>query len=303
MVSDEKKHSGAEFGKARSRVTAYDWVLVAFFVVLITLCFLPLVNLLARSLSSADALAAREVGLLPVGLTLQAYELIFNDTTYTWSLAYTAMLTVTVTVVSLTLTVLCAFPLIFDDMKGKRVFSILMILTIYFHAGTIPNFILMRDLGLLDNPLVLVLPNAISVFNVIVMRSFFFGIPISLKESAEVEGANPFQVLWKIYLPLSTPVLATISLFYAVGRWNGFTDALLYITEARWQPIQLKLFNIINNMANIDTSGVDGVASMTGMSESLTAATVMFATVPILLVYPWLQRYFISGVTLGAVKE
>jgi len=283
--------------------TVFDWLLVAFFLILIAICFLPLVNLLARSLSGSEALARREVGLWPVDFNMQSYQLIFNDNAYMWSLAFTAMLTVTVTVISLTLTVLCAFPLTYDYMKGKKVFTVLMILTIYFSAGTIPNFILMRDLGLLDNPLVLVLPNAISVFNVIIMRAFLLNIPPSLRESAEIDGANPFQVLLKIYLPVSTPVLATIALFYAVGRWNGFADALIYIRSPQWQPIQLVLFNIINNLSNIDTALVEGIANMSGVTESLRAATVMFATVPILFIYPWLQKYFISGVTLGAVKE
>jgi putative aldouronate transport system permease protein len=124
----------------------------------------------------------------------------------------------------------------------------------------------------------------------------------SLRESAEIDGASYIQILCKIYLPLSTPVIATIALFYAVGRWNGFSDALMFMNDRRFYPIQLLLYNILNNMMALDTSTKEGFSSP-GLADTFKAATVMFATIPILLIYPWLQRYFISGVTLGAVKE
>jgi len=164
--------------------------------------------------------------------------------------------------------------------------------------------VLMRSLNLLNNPLVLIIPNCLSVFNMIILRSFFFSIPDSLRESAEIDGANPFTVLVKIYLPLSGPVLATLALFYAVGRWNGFGDALIYLSMApQWVPIQLKLWQLIQNTASVDISTVELAAgSIPRASDAIKAAAIMFATVPILIVYPWLQRYFIKGVTIGAVK-
>jgi putative aldouronate transport system permease protein len=137
----------------------------------------------------------------------------------------------------------------------------------------------------------------------IILRSFFFGVPLALRESAELDGANPFGVLINVYLPLSTAVLATLALFYAVGRWNGFSDALLYLTESTFHPIQLKLYNIINNLSSIEVAAQEGVAGSTpAASDGMKAAAVMFATVPILVIYPWLQRYFIAGVSVGAVK-
>jgi len=217
---------------------------------------------------------------------------------------WTAILTVICTFVSLAITVLCAYPLTYSWLKGKTLINTLIIFTMYFSAGTIPNYILMKNLNLLNNPLVLIIPNCLSVFNMIILRSFFFGIPDSLRESAEIDGANPFTVLLRIYIPLSAPVLATLALFYAVGRWNGFSDALLYINAApHWVPIQLKLWQLINNMTSIDVSTVEMVAgTVPRASDAIKAAAIMFATVPILIVYPWLQRYFIAGVTIGAVK-
>jgi putative aldouronate transport system permease protein len=135
----------------------------------------------------------------------------------------------------------------------------------------------------------------------IILRSFFWGIPESLRESAELDGAGPFTILINIYIPLSTPVLATLALFYAVGRWNGFSDALMYVTKIDYHPIQLKLYQIINNRSSIEVATQEGFTSPV-VAEGLKAASVMFATVPILIVYPRLQRYFISGVTIGAVK-
>jgi len=238
------------------------------------------------------------------GITMESYKYVFLDPAFTRSMWWTAILTVICTLVSLAMTILCAYPLTYDNLKGKTLINTIIIFTMYFSAGTIPNYILMKNMGLLDNPLVLIIPNCLSVFNMIILRSFFFGIPDSLRESAELDGANPFTVLARIYLPLSAPVLATLALFYAVGRWNGFSDALLYIKSApQWVPIQLKLWQLIQNMTSIDVTTIEMVAgSVPRASDAIKAAAIMFATVPILIVYPWLQRYFIKGVTIGAVK-
>jgi len=238
------------------------------------------------------------------GVTIESYRYVFMDPAFTRSMWWTAILTVICTFVSLAMTVLCSYPLTYDWLKGKTFINTLIIFTMYFSAGTIPNYILMKDMGFLENPLVLIIPNCLSVFNMIILRSFFFGIPDSLRESAELDGANPFTVLVRIYLPLSTAVLSTLALFYAVGRWNGFSDALLYIKSAtQWFPIQLKLWQLIQNMTSIDVTTVEMVAgNVPRVSDAIKAAAIMFATVPILIVYPWLQRYFIEGVTIGAVK-
>ena len=278
-----------------------DWMIAIFCIVLILVCLLPLLNILARSLSSADALVRNEVLLLPVGLNFDAYLTVLGDSKYTWSLLWTAILTVICTLWSMFMTIMCAYPLIYDKLKGKSIILGLVIFTMYFSAGTIPTYLLLKELHLLNNPLVLILPGSIGVFYVIIMRSFFFGIPESLRESAELDGAGPLRVLINIYLPLSTPVLATLALFYAVGRWNGFSDALMFMSDRTYFPIQLLLYNILNSISSVEVATQEGFSSP-GLSETIKSATVMFATVPILLVYPWLQRYFISGVTIGAVK-
>ncbi|QTH40605.1 carbohydrate ABC transporter permease [Cohnella sp. LGH] len=278
-----------------------DWIIVFICVLVILACLLPFLNIVARSLSSAEAMVKNQVLLLPVDLNFKAYTAVLGDSKVTWALVWTAILTVVTTIWCMFMTILCAYPLIYDNLKGKKFILALILFTMYFNAGIIPTYLLLKGLHLLNNPLVLILPGSISVFNVIIMRSFFFGIPESLKESAELDGAGPFKVLVNVYLPLSMPVLATLSLFYAVGRWNGFSDALMFMSDRTYYPIQLLLFNILNSITSVEVATQEGFTSP-GLSESIKSATVVFATLPILLIYPWLQRYFISGVTIGAVK-
>ena len=279
-----------------------DYVFIAICVIITIICLLPMVHLLAKSLSGADYLIKGKVTLIPKGFNIDAYKKVLGDQKYIHAFWWTAFLTLVGTLLSLTMTALCAFPLIFEKLKGKGFINILITITMFFNAGTIPNYLLMKSLNLLDNPLVLVLPACLSVFNMIIMRSFFYGIPDSLRESAELDGASFFTIMLKIYLPLSKPVIATLALFYAVGRWNGYSDALMYIKNADYYPLQLLLYNVINNISNIEVATQEGF-STPGLSETLKAAIVMFSTVPILCIYPWLQRYFIHGVTVGAVKE
>lgn len=284
------------------KTTMGDWMIAFICFIIILLCLLPLLTVLARSLSSADALIKNKVLFWPVEFNLDAYTTVLGDVKYVWALGWTGILTVIVTVSSMLMTTFCAYPLIFDSLKGRKFINAVIVLTMYFNAGTIPNYLLLKDLNMLNRPIVLIIPGVLSVFNMIIMRSFFYGIPISLRESAQIDGANFIQILIKIYLPLSKPVLATLSLFYAVGRWNGFSDALMYMNNRTYYPIQLLLYNILNNIMQVEVAAQEGF-TMPGLSESIKAATVMIATIPILIIYPFLQKYFISGVTLGAVKE
>jgi putative aldouronate transport system permease protein len=289
MVKSKKQKSG-------------DFIIAVVCLLFVLVCLLPMINILARSLSSPQALTDKKVSFLPVGFTLQSYAYVLADKAFVRSLWWTVFLTLVCTLLSLTITILCAYPLTYDSLKGRKLINGLMVLTMYFSAGTIPNYLLIKQINLMNKPLVLIIPGCLSIFNVIILRSFFYGVPGALRESAEIDGAGPFTVLTKVYLPMSKPVLATLALFYAVGRWNGFSDALMYMNNEKFAPIQLKLYQIINNTAAIETAQAEGL-SAPAISEGLKSASVLFATVPILLIYPFLQQYFISGVTLGAVKE
>lgn len=323
-VQKKKLHDGMIKSSSTRRG---DWIIAGICFILILICILPMVHVLACSLSSADSLMRSDVFLLPKGLNTEAYNYVLKpdeidvnkngiiennekfENKYVRSLKFTALLTVGCTLLSITLTICAAYPLIYVNLKGGKIISLFMLLTMYFGAGTIPNYLLLNELNMLDTPWALVLPNCISVFNVIIMRSFLYGVPDSLREAAEIDGAGPLRVLVRVYLPLSLPVIATLSLFYAVGRWNGFSDALMYLkgkaAKDQYSPIQLLLYNLIkeatqkSEQATIEGAGA---ATSAGVSKTIQMATVMFATVPILIVYPWLQRYFVSGVTIGAVK-
>jgi len=290
--------------KVKSRKAVFgDWMFVILCILISAICIIPMLNLAAKSLSSTEYLIRHEVFLWPKGWDFEAYKTVLSDPKYQRAFGWTAILTVICTLLSLTMTALCAYPLIMPGLKGKGLINVFITITMFFNAGTIPNYLLMKDLKLLENPLVLIIPACLSVYNMIIMRSFFYGIPDSLRESAEIDGASFFKIFLKIYLPLSKPVFASLALFYAVGRWNGYGDALMYIKTAKqWFPLQLLLYNILNNVNAVEVAAQEGFM-MPGLKESLKSAIVMFSTVPILLIYPWLQRYFIAGVTMGAVKE
>ena len=287
----------------KSTKTKFGDIIIALIcLILIFICLVPMLNVLARSLSSSTYLIRNEVILWPKGWNIDAYKTVLSNAKYVHSLWYTALLTVGCTLLSLFMTVICAYPLTYDQLKGGKVINGLILFTMYFSAGTIPHYVLLNSLGMLETVWVLIIPSCLSVYNMIIMRSSFYSVPESLREAAEIDGAGPIRTLVQIYLPLSKPVLATLALFYAVGRWNGFSDALLYIKKRDdLYPIQLYLYNIMQNSTSGEVAAQEGF-SMPGLSETLKMATVMFATVPILLVYPWLQRYFVAGVTIGAVK-
>ena len=300
-MNEENKTVRLNTGKLK-RATAGDWVIVVMMSLLIVTCILPIMTVVATSFSDPTAIMRRDVTFWPVGFQTGAYMDVLGDARFMRSLIWTGVITVIAVVVNLTMTVLCAYPLTYESLKGRKIITVIIIFTMYFGAGLIPTFILFRSLGLLNNPGVLILPGMISVFFMIIMRNFMIGIPESLKESAEIDGAGPFTCLIKIVLPLSKPVLATIGLFYAVNRWNGFMDALFFLPNAReFHPIQLLLFNILNNIVAVDTLD-PGASTVPGWGAAVESAAIVIATVPILCIYPFAQKYFVKGATLGAVK-
>ena len=293
-------------GMIKSRKTRIgDLTIAGICFILMMICLLPMLHVLASSLSSADSLIKNEVFIWPKGWNIEAYKTVLTTEKYVRSLGWTMVLTVICTLLSITLTICCAYPLTYSNLRGGKFINIFILFTMYFSAGTIPNYLLLSNLKMLNTPFALIFPNCIGVFNVVIMRSFFYSVPDSLREAAEIDGAGPIRVLIKVYLPLSLPVIATLSLFYAVGRWNGFSDALMYLNSSsseKYWPIQLLLYHVIQNTTQTSEQAAQEGFFDAGVSKTIQMATVMFATVPILLVYPWLQRYFVTGVTIGAVK-
>jgi putative aldouronate transport system permease protein len=266
-------------------------------------CLLPLLHELAMAISSNDAVLARRVGFIPVEPTLNSFREVFKDRTVLQSLVFSVYLTVTFTVIAMALTVACAYPLTRPELKGRKFFTTVIVITMYFSGGILPLYVLIKTLGMLNTMWSLILPLAVSPFNLIILRTSLMTVPDSITESALIDGASYVRILTRIILPLSLPIVATLSLFYAVGRWNLFQDALFYISDARKYTLQLKLALIVINNTSPEVFQLEGAAAGHRIvPAAMTAATVVVATIPILIAYPWLQRYFISGVMMGSVK-
>lgn len=276
-------------------------VVIVLLLLLGAMCLLPFLYLLAVSLSKAGPVMRGEVFLIPKGFTTEVYQTIAQNGSLVKAMWRSIVLTVGYVVAAMVMTVLCAYPMSEPGLKGKKILWPFFIFTMYFSGGMIPSYLLVNNLGLIDSMLALILPGMISTYNMIVMRSFFSSIPESLKESAYIDGAGDMTILTKIVLPLSKPALATIALFYAVSRWNGMQDALLYINDPKKTILQIKLRQMIVNSEAISEM-LEGVAGELPVAQTLRAGSLIFSLIPVLLIYPFLQKYFVKGVMIGAVK-
>lgn len=279
-----------------------------FFYTLLTLasltCLLPFIHVFAKSVSKEAYVIANKVMLLPKEFTLSAYERIFGDASIIHSMILSIFVTVAFTIIGMFLTICCAYVLSRKQLKGRKVLTFLCMFSMYFSAGIIPDYLLMNYLHMLDTVWCLVLPLTFSAYNFLIMKTFFANtIPDSLIESAVIDGARHTKILTKIVIPLSKPIIATIALFYAVGRWNAYQDALFYIKQRQdLRPLQLKLYYLIvaaSESFKLEGGSVENITN----PEVLKASCVMFATIPIICIYPFLQKYFVQGTMLGAVKE
>jgi len=262
----------------------------------------PFLYMIAVSLSGNLYVLRGEVWLWPKGFNLAMYELVLNDPRISTAYLNTIIYTVVGTAVALTVTSIGAYSLSKREMVGNQFFTLLIVFTMFFSGGMIPTFLVVRSLGFMDTLWAMVVPGAVSTWNLIIMRTFFRGIPAELEESGRIDGLNDFGIFLRIVLPLSKAVLATIGLFYAVGIWNNFYQALLYLRDSDRFPLQVVLRNIVLagqiNNSNVTSIGGDNLI----IEESLKFATIMVSTLPILLVYPFLQKYFVKGVMIGSVK-
>lgn len=280
-----------------------DVVNYALLTIVALMCLLPFLHVMAISFSSNAAALSQKVYFLPVDFSLEGYQLVMGDASMMRSLWMTVGLTVGFTVIGMVLTVLAAYPLTKKELKGRGVIAFIFMFTMYFSGGLIPEYLLMSDLHMLNTIWSLLLPLTFSAYNIIIMRSTIeSSIPASLEEAAFLDGASYFDILFRIVLPLSKPVLATLCLFFAVGRWNAYGDALYYVSSnSQLYPLQLKLYYLMG-MASDAANLAEGGSSTYVTGEIVKATCVMFATLPIIIVYPFLQRYFVSGIMIGAVK-
>lgn len=297
----------AKHKKAWTAARKKNLVIDIFFYVLLTvialICLFPVVHVFSKSISEESYVIANKVVLFPKGFSLNAYQKIFADSSILRSMFVTVVVTISFTVIGMFLTVCAAYALSRRELKGRKLMTFLIMLTMYFTAGTIPDYLLMNNLHMLDTWWCMILPLCFAPYNLLIMKTNFqASIPDSLVESAVIDGAGHFRILASIVLPLSKPILATIALFYAVGRWNAYQDALYYIKQRTdLRPLQLKLYYLVVSAQESFQAEGGNVGVLTN-PEVLKAACVIFATLPIVCIYPFVQKYFVQGTMVGAVK-
>jgi putative aldouronate transport system permease protein len=271
-------------------------------------CLYPFLYIIATSFSSSRAVSSGEVFLWPVEFNLEAYKQLLLDGQIFNSMKNTVLLTVLGTFFCMFCTVLCAYSLSKKRLRGRGIIMGLIVFTMMFSGGMIPNFLLIRNLGLMDSYWALWLSGLQSTYNMIVLRTFFQGIPDSLEEAAQIDGAGDPYILFRIVLPLSGAALATITLFYAVGWWNAYFNPMMYIASTIKFPLMVKLKSMLDaaQMLTVQTqTGMGGGGAMEQTmvaAETFKAATILISVIPIMCVYPFLQKYFVKGVMIGSVK-
>ena len=293
--------------KIKSSLARKAFLVVNYFFLTLVMCIslFPLVHVFALSLSSNSAAQAGWVTILPVDFTLDSYQYILAKPEFFQSFGVSVVRVVLGTLLSIGLTILCAYAMAQPDERfhARKYYVWVFLVTMVFSGGLIPLFIVVKSVGIYNSIWALILPGAVQTFNIILMLNFFRGLPYALTESALIDGANHFQIMTKIMVPVSKPSLATVGLFTMVNHWNSWFDGMIYISDTAKYPLQTYLRNVIQS---VDIASIDltSVGAMTNVSQkTVTAAQIFVAIIPILLVYPLLQKYFITGMTLGSVKE
>ena len=270
--------------------------------ILALIMILPFIHVLGSSFATGAEIAEKRFLLFPTEFTLSAYKYIFSTDTVIKSVMVSIFVTVAGTLWSMFLSTLTAYGLSRRDLLGRRYIMFFIIFTMLFNGGIIPTFIVVQQTGLLDSLASLIIPVSINVFNMIILKTFFQNLPYGLEESAKIDGANDFGILFKIVIPCSLPAIATISLFYAVTYWNTYMHAILYLSDAGKWPVQVLLRQIVVLATGMNYDSTE-FTDIPPPSQSVKMAVIVVATVPVLLVYPFLQKHFAKGALLGSIKE
>lgn len=290
-------------GRSSTAFNIFNTALMCFMMLLV---LYPIYYMIIISVSNSTAVMTGRVRFLPVGFHLDVYKQFLTDSYFLTTYRNTAIITVLGTTINIFMSTLCAYPLSRKDFYGGGVITGFVTFTMFFSGGMIPTYLLVNKLRLLNTYWSVVLPGAINVFNMIIMRTSFQGLPVELNESAYIDGANDLQILWKIVLPLSKPILATMFLFYAVAHWNGYVHAMLYFTDKNMYPIQLYVRSLVlsgmTEMTSLSMELTTGADAFNVAQRSIQYGVIIAATLPILLIYPFISKYFEKGVMIGSLK-
>ncbi len=296
----------------KKRISAFDFVVNAILIFITLLCLYPLYYTVIASVSDFTAVATGKVGFWPIDFQLKAYKAVFENQQIWMGYRNTIIYTVLGTAFNLCLTIPTAYVMSKKQMFGHSVITWYFLITMYFGGGMIPTYLLYKDLGLLNNPLVMIVTGGLSIYNMIVARTYFSSsIPADLYEAGRIDGCSEFGLFFKIALPLSMPITAVMMLYYAVGHWNSYFNAMMYLTKVDYQPLSLVLRRIlIMNQAAVDEAGLmtldpallQDAAERANLAIVMKYALVLIASAPMLAVYPFIQKYFVKGVMIGALK-
>ncbi|RFZ76233.1 carbohydrate ABC transporter permease [Lacrimispora amygdalina] len=269
-----------------------------FFIVISIVALIPIIRVVSMSLSSKDAILGGKVFLYPVQFTAEAYGRAFHSGSFVSSFIYSVFLMLGSTVVCIIMTVLAAYPLSKRNLKGGAVIMTMFVLTMYLDPGIIPKYLNVKDLKLIDTVWALIIPEALSAYNMIIMCTAFKGLDSSLYEAAKIDGCNEIQTLFKVALPLVYPTLATLALFYAVGRWNRLSDVLYYVNSSKLYTVQMVLKQLIEAVKLTQEEGIQSQL----VADNIKSASIVISMTPMVIAYPFIQKYFTKGIMLGAVK-
>lgn len=284
----------------------FDTVVIVLSLIILLICTLPLLNVVALSFSGKAAAISGKVSFWPVDFTLDSYKYLLQEKRFFMAFGVSVRRVILGVIVNMILTVVMAYPLSLEknQFPSRDRYMWLLIFTMLFNGGIVPWYFVIKGVGIMDTIWALVLPGAVPVYNVILMVNFFRNLPKPIKESAELDGITPMGMLTKIYIPLAKPAIATVALFCIVNHWNSFFDGMLLMNTPEKIPLQTYIQSLVIRMSDISQSGMTAEQLADRMSQrTFNAAKIMVSTIPILIVYPFLQRYFVAGITLGSVKE
>ncbi len=305
-VKKKKKLYG---GIQRSKGEKIFSVFNTLFMLLMLIIFLyPLLNMLSISLSKDYAVLAGKVTFYPVGFNTSTYEMIFENKDLWRSIGNSAFVSGIGCVLSLIALSVAAYPLAFGDFYGKKLYNALIMFTMWFNAGIVPLFLTISKIGLYDSLWALIVNGLISAYNVVIIRSYFQSIPMSIIESARIDGANDFRILFQMVIPLAKPVMATVALWIIVGHWNDYLNSLMFLSTRSNYTLQLVLKELVLNaeasIHNISAAGsASSVAGSAAIGQQMKNGVLVVAMIPMIIIYPFAQKYFVAGVTVGSVKE
>lgn len=297
-----KKRKRSSFGITTGE-RVFEGINLFILIILGALMLFPFLNLLAKSFSSNNAITTGKVVIWPVDVTLVSYKYVVGEAQFWNSLKVSLTITIAGTAGAMLITCLTAYPLSKTWLYGRKALVLYFVFTMLFSGGMVPSYLLMRTLGIINTIWVLIVPAMLGVYNMILLKNFFEEIPEAVEESAQLDGAGNVRILWSIVLPMSLPAMATIGLFYAVGYWDNYMTGLLYITKPELRPLQTYLYVLVTQVMNLDeTASMSDLENAALNTEAIRAATIMLACVPIMCVYPFLQKYFVKGMRVGSVK-